>query len=181
MKTRRLIAVALLVAPFASALPTGEGGQGIQFLPKDRMAPVGKGVDDAQLMAMRDRTRFSGFLPEDSVPKGWDILEYSDFLGYDGNYVILPKGSVIHVPTSLTQHVLQKPEGQMMSWMDFSSRYRGLVTVLQVTMKQVTGEVAIPADRIEAAAKTNCLVVAVFEGSPITVLKAADPETSSNP
>ncbi len=173
MKTRPFVISLLLAAQFANADPSNQGGHGIEFLPAGLKAPVGMAADDAELTAQRSRMKFGGTAPEDNAHHGWDLLEYSDFIGFDGFYAVLPKDSVILVPDSLRNHILQAPEGKMVGWTEMLTRYRAEVEGLEVTMEQATGVAPIAPERLEAAAKSHRIIVAVFQGNPVSVLRPA--------
>ncbi len=180
MKLKAIIMTAAFLTPCAFAQHSGKSGHGIEFLPAERLAPVGKATSDRQLTTERENAKFGGFAQEKTQPEGWDLLKYSDFLGKDGKYVILPKNSVIYVPESLEATRLASPEGRMIPWMEFLRNHRSIISTLDVTMDQVYGKKPLPPETLEMAAKNKLIVIAVYNGNPITVIKAPDPATAQN-
>lgn len=176
MKALNTFIAALILAPAVMAQAPSGSGHGIEFLPTERKSPVGKAITGAEIEAQRKAAEFGGFAQEAPAVKGWDVLEYSDFIGMDGKYVILPKNSVIHVPDALKGNILAAPAGEMLSWNEFVTRYRGLVTHMDVSLEEVSGAKPIPPERLEAVARTGLIVVAVYERNPITVIR---PESAS--
>ncbi len=158
------------------------GGYGIEYMPEVVKPPVAKAVSDAELKRRRATEKFSGFVTEEQKSKGWDLMEYSEFIGMDGYVTLLPKGSILLVPERLKANVLPKAVGRFLPWPEFSARYRGLVSVREVTMDECSGKKQIDVKSFDAARKSGLIIVAIHAGSPISVAKSALPtqtETAS--
>ncbi|MAS95876.1 MAG: hypothetical protein CMO55_21945 [Verrucomicrobiales bacterium] len=175
------LSVVLLFSSALHAELPKESGHGIEFLPKDRSAPIDKGMDDEEILEQRKAVKSGGFRPEGSERKGWGLLENSDFLSMDGHYVILPKNSVVFVPESRKENILSKPEGKMLTWLEFQTRFRALVYPIEVTMKEVSGEEPIAPEKLEAADRSNRIVVAVLSQNPVSVIPAKESKESTAP
>ncbi|WP_411825794.1 hypothetical protein [Luteolibacter sp. AS25] len=180
MKALLTIALAGFIAPCVFAQTKPAAGHGIEFLPTVRKAPVRKGVTNEEVLAQRSASKFGGFAEEGTAPKGWDLETYSEFIAIDGNFVILPRGSVIYAPEAMQKHILDAPDGKLVTWADFLTKYRSMVSQMEVTMEEVKGEKPIAEERFESAAKNKQIVVAVYNRNPITVLKpSVQTETES--
>lgn len=174
-----LLLFVLSSAAIATATPPTTG-HGIQFLPKDRKPPVGSAINDETLKNQRSTGKFGGFAPEGSGPKGWDLMENSEFIAFDGIYTLLPKGAILHVPEKLRQHVVEKPEGKLMLWSEFAGRYRGLVNHFNVTLEQAAGQAAVPQELFESARESGLIVVAMMNGNPVSVNPKAMAPVATN-
>ncbi|MFD2255757.1 hypothetical protein ACFSSA_03630 [Luteolibacter algae] len=174
MKTTDLLfSSALVIGMFAAKATAQSGsGQGIEFLPAERQAPVGKAISDAEIKAQRKQAHFGGFAAPEDQRKGYELADYSDFLVVDGKYVILPKNSIIHLPDAHKGLLRSAPEGTLMSWSEFLNQYTGMVTTMDVSLDEVSGDKALNAEKMEIAAKAGLIVIAVYDRSPITVLRA---------
>ncbi len=171
-----LSATSQMQAQQPAQAPAGNGaGHGIQFMPAEVKPPVGKAITDAELNARRAKENFSGFAPEDVQQKGWDLVDYSDFIVFDGNVTIVPKGSIIHVPERFKAHVVSKPVGRLVPWAEFCARYRGLVSTKTVSLDEVAGKTPIEAKSMDAVRSSDLISVAVHNGNPISVAAAAIP------
>jgi len=157
--------------------PSG-GGHGIEFMPEVVKPPVAKAVTDAELKRRRAAEKFGGFVAEEEKahgPKGWDLMDYSEFIGIDGYVTLLPKGAIIHVPERLKANVLPKAVGRYLAWPEFSARYRGLVGVREVTLDESSGKKPLDPKAFEVSKKSGLILVAIHAGSPISVAKSAIP------
>lgn len=151
------------------------GGHGIEFMPKNVKPPVGKAMTDDELKRRRASEKFNGFVTEEERPKGWDLMEYSEFIGMDGFVTLVPKGAIIHVPERFKANVLPKAVGRFLSWPEFSARYRGLVVTREVTIEEASGAKAIEVKAMDAVRKGDLITVAILGGNPISVAKSSIP------
>jgi len=167
------LAILLAAASIALAEPPSGGGLGIQHLPENLKAPVGPPVSDKDLKARQQREKFGGFAPEGTGPKGWDLEKNSEFIVFEGNVTLVPKGAIIHVPERYKANVVTRMQGNFMLWNEFVSRYRGLVTAFEVSLAEATGEAPIKPERLEAGQKTGLILVGTLNHNPISVHRPA--------
>lgn len=161
-----------LVSIAAGQAPEGSG-MGLHHLPKDLKAPIGKTISDKDLKARQASEKFGGFAPEGSGPKGWDLEKNSEFVVFEGNYTIVPKGAILHVPDRYKGQVVAKPQGNFILWQEFIMRYRGLVSSFEVSLEEASGQAVIKAERLDAARKTGLIIVGTLNHNPISVSQGA--------
>ncbi|QJE94730.1 hypothetical protein [Luteolibacter luteus] len=161
----------LALVPLASGQAPEGAGMGAGHLPKDIKAPIGRAVSDKDLKARQEREKFGGFAPEGSGPQGWDLEKNSEFLVFDGNYTIVPKGAILHVPERYKTQVVAKPQGNFILWQEFITRYRAVVSSFEVSLEEASGQAAIKPERLDAASKTGMIVVGTLNHNPISVAK----------
>ncbi|WP_367872418.1 hypothetical protein [Luteolibacter sp. Populi] len=149
--------------------PNPGSGHGIQYLPKELKAPVAPAITAEELKRRQAVEKFNGFAAADPVAKGWDLETNSEFVVFDGNVTILPKGAIIHVPDRYKANVVTKMQGNLMLWPEFVARYPGLVARMDVTMEEVTGTTPFKPERLLAERRRNLIIVGVLNGNPITV------------
>ncbi|MBB5352308.1 hypothetical protein HNR46_002551 [Haloferula luteola] len=178
--TLAVLNAALCLAADAQSPPSGSSGQGIQFLPEKRLAPTRRATTNPELKARLEKEKFEGFRKEPGQVTHWDILEHSDFLAYDGCYTLLPKGAVLFLPDRLASCKVAGPQGQLVLWRDFSAKYRALIEPCEVSLEEATGKKIIDPTRWETLQKTDRIVVAVLNRSPISVASSALPASPSS-
>jgi hypothetical protein len=98
---------------------------------------------------------------------------------HDGkNWTLVPKGAVVHTPSSLRARINKKPVGTLLPWQDFLTRNRTWIVSHEVTFDQAAGNDSLPADQCAAWKQQEKLVVAVHNQGPISVqLASADSPT----
>lgn len=163
------VASLISASALATANPQPAAGHGIEFLPQHRKAPVVSTETDASLKARRASGKFGGFAPDGAAPKGWDLMENSQFIAFEGVSTLLPKGSILHTPLRFQQHIVAQVSGTLMVWSEFAARYRGLVTPFPVTLEQASGQTPIDLRTFEAAKNSGFIVVAMMDGNPVSV------------
>jgi len=175
-----LLAFAACTDAFSQA--PEQSGHGIEFLPQDRKAPVAPAVSAADLKKRQAAEKFGGFAAEETLPKGWDLADHSEFIAFDGNVTLLPKGAIIHVPDRFKANVVAKMEGNLMLWNEFVARYPGLVSRMDVSIEEASGTTPLKPERLQAERVKNLIIVGVLNRNPITVSRAAiTPVTTPSP
>lgn len=112
--------------------------------------------------------------------KNESIVSQSTIL-HDGEcWTLVPKGAVLHTPGSMKARVGAKPLGSLLPWSEFLVKNRAWLATQEVDLTQASGQRPLPADRAEAWAKQDKIVVAVHYAGPISV-RAAEPQTAARP
>lgn len=108
------------------------------------------------------------------APSAESSLSTASLFVFDGEYyTILPVGSVLSLPPGLRSRVVTKPQGDVLLWPDFFTRNGAWLGAREVTLELSRGDTkAMAALMRELSAETR-LVVAVYQGCPITVLELA--------
>ena len=98
-----------------------------------------------------------------------DLFAISTLFVHNGNWAMVPRGAVIHVPPHLKSKIVQKPKGKLLRWPLFLQKYGGLFHTQEVSMEQAKGKNKIDPKVIEAYKGSSKIVVATYHRQPITV------------
>ncbi len=112
-----------------------------------------------------------------------DLLSQSDILCFSGAATLVPKKAVLHIPKNLADRLKFQPGSKIQSWSEFYALNRGWITVVEVSRVQAEGNMAIAEEISERVRKSANLVVATYQGGPISVLPPKVPveETPKTP
>ncbi|MBX3740015.1 MAG: hypothetical protein KF712_03415 [Akkermansiaceae bacterium] len=171
---RNLLAFALLSATLSvlhgADVPERGSGTGPGMIPENAGHPTIDSMTDVQLIARRQASAAGQDLPKPMPPQpqGFGLLEMSTILQSGGNFALLPKDSVIWCPPALRTHLVSAPSGKFTDWLTFYSANRAWITTLEVTHGQITGKAPLPPETTERHRKGTLLVVATFQGGPIS-------------
>ena len=164
-----------LALAFTASLPAaGQGGHGIEFLPKDRKPAEVERTSDDELKA-RQEAASGGSVRKNAGKRGFKFEELSTFLTFGGHSVLLPKGAVIHVPDVLARHSVAAIKGELISWQEFLTRYPALVSAVEVTLEEASGEKAFDPERMESAKSGGRILVTVYRRNPVSFHPAPVP------
>ena len=165
-----LIHASLSCLPMAAAQEVRKGGIGPEVLPPGAVAPTADLPSDEALAERRD----AGGAVDPKImarkPKGYGLMEFSQFLGFGETGTILPKGSILYCPDSLAVHVLSGPNRAMRGWPDFLAANRNWLITHEVSMAQVKGEVPISESDRASFKAAGKMVIATLRNNPVTVL-----------
>ncbi|MCW1913945.1 hypothetical protein OJ996_10185 [Luteolibacter sp. GHJ8] len=164
-----------ILALLATASAFGQSGHGIEFLPKDIKPPVGAPTSDLELKKRQANEKFSGFAEEKAIPKRWDLESNSEYIAFGEFVTLLPKGAIIHVPEKHKANVVKEMKGALLLWPEFVARYPGLVSRMDVSLEEASGQKPIAAERLKAARNTGLIIVGVLNQNPITVSRDSIP------
>lgn len=101
--------------------------------------------------------------------KKHSLIGSSALLGHSGYWTLVPRGSVIHIPTRHLGKVLAKPKGKLLSWKQFLRENYGWLHVHEISMSQAKGRKKINPKSIEAYKSIGKIVVATCSKGPISV------------
>ena len=111
------------------------------------------------------------------------IIERSEILNSSGVVTLVPKRAVIHIPPSLSG-TLGWPQGaKLVRWEEFFRNNRSWIRTVEVTRSQAEGLSPLPQSVIESFAKSSQLIVATYQGGPISVMPlqaAAEPSPEAS-
>ena len=103
------------------------------------------------------------------------LYNNSHILVNGGKHTIIPKGSIIYLPTKDKTKVSETPSGKFSFWPNFLKKNRSWIWTYEVTRDQAKGLKAIPESKLEEFAKINRMVVATYQKSPINILPPPTP------
>ncbi len=110
-----------------------------------------------------------------------NIVDSSDFLSFAGRATLVPKKAILHVPANMADRVKHQPGSQIQTWAEFYAMNRAWVTTVEVSRVQAEGNQPLPEDTLERIAKSSALVVATYQGGPISVLPLKVPAPAVAP
>jgi hypothetical protein len=102
-------------------------------------------------------------------PAEQSIIKQSAILHDGKHWTLVPKGSVVFIPTALKNRVNVKPVGTLLAWADFLVKNRSWITTTDISFDQAAGSEPLPAERAAFWAKQDKVVVAVHQNGPISV------------
>ncbi len=110
-----------------------------------------------------------------------DLLSQSDILCFAGRATLVPKRAVLHIPPPLAERLKFLPGAQIQSWTDFYAQNRGWISTLEVTRVQAEGNQPLAEDVTKRLNDSANLVVATYQGGPISVLPLKVPPPATPP
>lgn len=123
----------------------------------------------SQADPMRNLTPAKGRDPS-LVNQPKDLIASSDILCFGGLATLVPKRAVMHVPKNLADRLKFLPGSKVMSWADFFAQNRGWITTVEVSRIQAEGNKPLDEEISKRIGKSSNLIVATYQGGPISVL-----------
>lgn len=106
-----------------------------------------------------------------------DILEDSDIISFNGLTTLVPKRAILAMPDSFKSRVGKHVAGhRFVVWKDFQIANRGWISTIEVTRTQAEGRTPLGEESLERISKAGTLIVATYQGGPISVLPAREPK-----
>ena len=127
----------------------------------------------AELKKKNAKKAAQGYTPK-VIPalqkKGQSLLERSTLLAHNGEWILLPKGAVIHTPDHLKDKIVTTPgKLKIVQWSPFLQKNHGWIHAHSITKEQARGKEKISAKAIKAYKTIGKMVVATYNGHPISV------------
>lgn len=133
-----------------------------------------------QLDPMKKLVEAKGVDPS-VVNRPKDLLSSSDIICFRGVATLVPKRAILQTPESCKSRMKLEPGSKIVSWADFYAANRGWITTIEVSRVQAEGNKPMAEESLKVMSKSLNLVVAVYQGGPISVLplKEPAPETAT--
>lgn len=96
------------------------------------------------------------------------VIASSQLLAANGQWTLVPKSAVVHVPKALGSHVVTAPEGTLVPFQEFLLANRSWLSNIEVSIEQASGKDALKPDTVKAWAIQNKIVVATHQGGAIS-------------
>ncbi|NQW99736.1 hypothetical protein HQ447_03690 [bacterium] len=109
------------------------------------------------------------------------LLAESDILCFGGNAAMVPKRAILQIPQNHAARLKMQPGAKFLSWSEFYAANRGWITTVEVSRIQAEGKDPLPEATRTQMVKSGNLVVATYQGGPISVLPPPVPETPPEP
>lgn len=108
-----------------------------------------------------------------------DLLANSDVVCFGGRATLVPKRAILRIPPALADRIKIQPGAKVQSWAEFLTANRGWITTLEVTRPQAEGNEPVAEETAARIAESDKLVVATYQGGPISVLPPKPAETAA--
>jgi len=110
-----------------------------------------------------------------------DLLSQSDILSFGGMATLVPKHAILLIPKAMAERTRFAAGSTLLGWAEFYARNRGWITTVEVSREQAEGLEPLAADVSKRFSDAPNLVVATYQGGPISVLppKAPRPATAT--
>jgi hypothetical protein len=109
-----------------------------------------------------------------------DLLSQSDILCFDGIATLVPKHAILQIPAAYAERLKITPAAQIVGWADFFAANRGWITTVEISRVQAEGNEPIAEDTRKLLAKSRNLVVATYQGGPISLLAPKVPPSAKS-
>jgi hypothetical protein len=114
------------------------------------------------------------------VEEGENLINRSDFISFNGLATIVPKRAVLHIPAALSNRLKLQQGSKVQTWSEFYASNRGWITTVEVSRVQAEGNQALAEDLLKRIQKSNSVIVATYQGGPISVLPLKAPVETAN-
>jgi hypothetical protein len=101
-----------------------------------------------------------------------DIISRSDILCFNGLATLVPKQAIIFNPPQYADRIGMKEGARIVPWMEFYAANRGWIGTMEISLKQAEGKEPLPEKPAQQMLKGSNMVVATFQGGPISKLVA---------
>jgi len=108
------------------------------------------------------------------------LLATSDIISFNGLTTLVPKRAILAMPDSMKDRIGRHVEGhRLVQFQEFLHANRGWVSAVEVTRAQAQGREKLPESLTERVGKSTSLIVATFNGGPISVLPLREPDPNA--
>ncbi len=110
-----------------------------------------------------------------NVPK--DLMSQSDIICFNGLATLVPKSAILASPANMKDRLAMSPNAKIVGWSEFYVANRGWITTEEVSFNQAAGKLPLSEAVTVQIAKSRNLVVATYQGGPISVLASTGATT----
>lgn len=114
------------------------------------------------------------------VNKPKSLLGESDIISFDGLATLVPKRAILQIPAGYAERIKIAPGVKIVGWADFYALNRGWITTVEVSRVQAEGVQPLAEEIKKQMTKSRNLVVATYQGGPISLLPPKPPVESTN-
>lgn len=107
---------------------------------------------------------------------GRDLIKESIILCFRGDLTLVPKNSVLYMPPQLESRFQAADGAAIKTWQDFYRANRGWIRTIEVSQDQAMGRAPLPKDTEATFASSTSVIVATYNGGPISVNPYVEPE-----
>lgn len=125
---------------------------------------------------MKSMAPAQGEDPSRNPPK--DLISQSDIICFRGMATLVPKRAILQIPESCTERLKIAPGAKIVGWADFFAANRGWITTVEISRVQAEGKEPLAEDTLKQLTECLNLVVATYQGGPISMLPPAVPPSA---
>jgi septal ring-binding cell division protein DamX len=107
------------------------------------------------------------------------ILAQSDIVCFGGYATLVPKRAILQIPKNFADRIRFQPGAKLQGWSDFYALNRGWITTVEVSRAQAEGKDPLAEETQQKLSKSGNLMVATYQGGPISVLPLKTPEATA--
>lgn len=144
----------------------------------EQLAARQRGVQQADPMLALEPATGPDPAKADRVP---DLISQSDIVCFGGRATLVPKRAILHVPANLAERLKFLPSAKIQHWAEFYAENRGWITTVEVSRVQAEGNQPMDEAISKRVADSPSLVVATYQGGPISVLPLKAPPPPDSP
>ena len=123
---------------------------------------------------MRKQAPAKGVDPS-KVNRPQSLIASSDTICFNGAVTLVPKRAILQMPKNLAERLKYQKGAKLMTWAEFYAVNRGWITTVEVTRVQAEGNTPLAEETTKRIAKSGNLIVATYQGGPISVLPPKQP------
>ena len=99
------------------------------------------------------------------------LMAGSHILTHRGHWTIVPKGSILHIPTRYQKMVAKSPQGELVSWTKFLRLNQGWVQTLPMNQQQASGQSPISPQTLKAQRSAGKVIITTLSKRPTAAPK----------
>lgn len=111
---------------------------------------------------------------------GRDLIAESTVLNHAGVMTLVPKRAVLHLPEALKSRVGIRDGSELLPWARFLELNRSWIHAESVSRERALGKTPFSSEETQALRSSGKVIIATFEGGPISVLPTAFPVESDD-
>jgi len=172
-----LPAIATLVSGVTVATAQSqEGSRNLEMRDVPTHEQLSSALREAQ--AVNPLNNFKAVEGEDQteVYRPASLLANSDIISFNGLTTLVPKRAILSLPDAFKGRIGKHIEGnRFVQFQEFLHANRGWVMAVEVTRAQAQGRDPLSESVVDRVGKSTSLMVATFQGGPISVLPLREP------
>jgi hypothetical protein len=99
-----------------------------------------------------------------------NLIANSDIICFGGLVTLVPKRAILGIPKNFADRMKFQPGSKIKTWADFYAQNRGWITTVEVSRIEAEGNKPMAEEVYKSIGKSKNLVVATYQGGPISVL-----------
>ncbi len=109
------------------------------------------------------------------------LLADSDVVSFGELATFVPKRAILQVPKNFKDRLKLIEGVQLVSWSVFYGANCGWITTIEISREQAEGKLPLPSETRKMMSKCSNLIVATYQGGPISLLPPKEPTQPAPP